>query len=86
MIARFNIIASDVFGEEDKARGYYVAKDRKGIEQNIPLLGISIAVVPMNKPHVQHAGKVAEVAAELKKLAKKSNESCYVIDRRGSKE
>lgn len=86
IIARFNVIASDVFGEEDKAKGHYVAKDRKGIEQKIPLLGISIAVVPTNKPHVQHTGKVAEVAAELKKLAKKSNESCYVIDRRGSKE
>jgi diguanylate cyclase (GGDEF)-like protein len=86
IIDRFNVIASDVFGEEDKARGYYLAKDRKGIEQKIPLLGISIAVVPTNKPHVQHTGKVAEVAAELKKLAKKSNQSCYVVDRRGSKE
>jgi len=86
IIDRFNVIASDVFGEDDKAKGYYLAKDRKGIEQKIPLLGISIAVVPTNKPHVQHAGKVAEVAAELKKLAKKSNESCYVVDRRGRRE
>ncbi len=83
IIDKFNVIASDVFGEEDKANGYYLAKDRKGIVQKIPLLGISIAVVPTSKPHVQHAGKVAEVAAELKKLAKKSNESCYVVDRRG---
>jgi diguanylate cyclase (GGDEF)-like protein len=86
IIDRFNVIASDVFGEEDKAKGHYVAKDRRGIEQKIPLLGISIAVVPTNKPHVQHAGKVAEVAAELKKLAKKSGESCFVIDRRGGRE
>jgi diguanylate cyclase (GGDEF)-like protein len=85
IIARFNVIVSDVFGEEDKAKGHYVAKDRRGVEQKIPLLGISIAVVPTNKPHVQHAGKVAEVAAELKKLAKKSGESCYVIDRRGGR-
>jgi hypothetical protein len=33
---------------------------------------------------MQHAAKVVEVAAELKKLAKKSPESCYVIDRRRS--
>ncbi len=83
IIARFNVIASDLFGEKDKLNGYYIAKDRKGIEQKIPLLGISIAVVPTNKHHVRHAGKVAEVAAELKKLAKKSSESSYVVDRRG---
>jgi len=82
VISNFNVIESDLFGEEDKARGYYVAKDRKGQEQKFPLLGISIAVVPMNNPNVQHTGKVAEIAAELKKVAKKSPESCYVFDRR----
>ncbi len=82
IIANFNIIAMDMFGEEDKARGFYVAKDRKGEAQKIPLLGISIAVVPTDNPLMQHAGKVVEVAAELKKMAKKSSVSCYVIDRR----
>jgi diguanylate cyclase (GGDEF)-like protein len=82
MIDNFNIIISDLFVEEDKTRGFYVAKDRKGEAQRIPLLGIAIAVVPTNSPHIIHSGKVAEVAAELKKLAKKSNQSCFVIDRR----
>jgi len=82
IIANFNIIASDLFAEEDKARGYYVAKDRKGEPQQIPLLGISIAVVPTDNPLMQHAGKVVEVAAELKKMAKESGKSCYVVDRR----
>jgi len=82
MIDNFTIIVSDLFADEDKARGYYVAKDRKGEPQQIPLLGISIAVVPTDNPLMQHAGKVAEIAAELKKLAKKSNKSTYVIDRR----
>ncbi len=82
IISNFKVIESDLFGEEDKAKGYYVAKDRAGQEQKIPLLGISIAVVPVNNLNVQHAGKVAEIAAELKKAAKKSPESCYVVDRR----
>ncbi|HUJ19123.1 MAG TPA: diguanylate cyclase [Nitrospirota bacterium] len=82
IIANFNVILSDLFGEEEKSRGYYLAKDRKGEVQKIPLIGISIAVVPTNNSAIQHAGKIAEVAAELKKLAKKSQESCYVIDRR----
>ncbi len=82
LIANFHIIVSDLFGEEDKTRGFYVAKDRKGEAQKIPLLGISIAVVPTDNPLMQHAGKVVEVAVDLKKLAKKSEKSCYVIDRR----
>jgi diguanylate cyclase (GGDEF)-like protein len=84
IIENFDIIVSDLFGEDDKSRGYYVAKDRRGEVQKIPLLGISIAVVPTMNPLMQHAGRVAEVAAELKKLAKKSNKSHYVIDRRRS--
>jgi hypothetical protein len=85
IIANFSIIASDLFGEEDKARGFNAAKDRKGEAQQAPLLGISIAVVPKDNPLMQHAGKVAEIAAELKKLAKKANKSCYVVDRRRTK-
>lgn len=82
IIANFGIIMPDLFGDEDKARGYYVAKDRKGEEQQIPLLGISLAVVPTDNAKIQHFGMVAEIAADLKKVAKKSSGSCYVVDRR----
>ncbi|MDH4100670.1 MAG: diguanylate cyclase [Nitrospirota bacterium] len=84
IIANFDDIASDLFGDEEKAKGYYRAKDRQGKMQNIPLLGISLAVVPTNAPKIQHYGMVAEIAAELKKLAKKANKSCYVVDRRAA--
>ncbi|MBI5846463.1 MAG: diguanylate cyclase [Nitrospirae bacterium] len=82
ILDHFRIIVSDLFGEEEKARGSYRASDRQGNEQNIPLLGIAIAVIPMNTPKMTHFGKVAEVSAEMKKFAKKSGESCYVVDRR----
>jgi len=84
IIDHFKVIVSDLFGEEEKERGYYCAKDRQGNEQEIPLLGIALAIVPMNAPKMTHCGIVSEVAAELKKLAKKSGESCYVIDRRAT--
>jgi len=82
ILERFSIIVSDLFMDEDKARGFYVSKDRKGEATTVPLLGMSIAVVPTDNPLMQHAGKVAEVAAELKRLTKKSNTNTYVIDRR----
>ncbi|MFA5073026.1 MAG: diguanylate cyclase [Nitrospirota bacterium] len=82
IIDNFSGVASDLFGEFEKKQGYYLAKDRSNQEQKIPLLALAIAIVPTNTPVMQHPGKVAEVAAELKKLAKKSARSSYVLERR----
>jgi diguanylate cyclase (GGDEF)-like protein len=84
VIANFTTIVADLFGEEEKTKGFYCALNRKGQEEQVPLLGIAIAIVPTHTAKMQHYGKVAEVAAEMKKLAKQSNESCYVIDRRST--
>ena len=82
IIRNFNIIVSDLFGEQEKSEGYYIAKDRRGETQHIPLLGIAIAVVPTSNPKIHHYGMISAVAAELKKYAKQSPVSRYVIDRR----
>jgi diguanylate cyclase (GGDEF)-like protein len=82
IIGNFGAIASALFEEREKSDGYFTATNRKGQEEKIPLLSIAIAVVPTDAPKLQHYGKVAEMAAELKKLAKKSNESCFVVDQR----
>jgi len=39
LIANFNIIVFDPFGEEEKAGGDHVAMGRGGVEQKIPSLG-----------------------------------------------
>jgi diguanylate cyclase (GGDEF)-like protein len=85
IIDHFKVVISSLFGDKEKADGYYISRDRKGREQQVPLMGIAIAVVPTDSPGVQHAGKVAEIAAELKKQAKKSQESCYLMERRKGK-
>ncbi len=82
VITHFDQIVQTLFDEATKQRGYYLALNRKGEEDHIPLLAISIAIVPMDSPAITHAARVAEVAAELKKLAKQNNGSSYVIDRR----
>jgi diguanylate cyclase (GGDEF)-like protein len=82
IIDNFAVIVSDLFDEEDKLTGFYIAKDRAGKERKIPLLGIAIAIVPANTPDMKHYGRIAEVAAELKSYAKKTPESRYVINRR----
>ncbi len=82
IIDHFSAITADLFEEQAKSDGYYTATNRKGQEEKFSLLSIAIAVVPTAPPVFNHYGKVAETAAELKKLAKKSNKSCYVVDQR----
>jgi GGDEF domain-containing protein len=82
IISYFDQIVLDLFDEETKAQDFYYGINRKGEMEQIPLLSVSIAVVPLNTPHIQHYAKVAEVAAELKKLAKDSKGSRYVMDHR----
>lgn len=82
IISHFDQIVRTIFDEETKERGYYLALNRKGEKEQMPILGISIAVVPMDSPAMTHAARVAEVAAELKKLAKGKEGSCFVVDRR----
>jgi GGDEF domain-containing protein len=84
IITHFNLIVPDLFDDATKQRGYYFGTNRKGEKENIPLLSLSIGIVPMDMPKLTHAAKVSEVAAELKKLAKDSGNSCYVVDRRSS--
>ncbi|NJD38307.1 MAG: diguanylate cyclase [Geobacter sp.] len=82
IISHFDQIVQTLFDEETKKRGYYVAHNRKGEKEQMPILAISIGVVPMDSPAISHAARVAEVAAELKKLAKGNQGSSYVVDRR----
>jgi len=84
IISYFDQIMLDLFDEETKAQGFFYGINRKGEGEQIPLLSISIAVVLLDSPSIQHYAKVAEVAAELKKMAKDSNGSRYVIDQRRS--
>lgn len=82
IIDNFTAVSLDLFEEQDKQNGYFLGKNRKGEEERFPLLSIAIAVVPTDSPKIDHCGRVAEMAAELKNLAKKSGRSCFVVDRR----
>jgi diguanylate cyclase (GGDEF)-like protein len=84
IINHFDLIVLDMFDEETKKRGCYSGTSRRGEKEDVPLLSISIAAVPMDMPKLRHAAKVAEVAAELKKIAKNSVGSRYVVDQRST--
>jgi hypothetical protein len=78
------MIVLDLFDEQTKQNGYYFGTSRKGNTENIPLLSLSIGVVPLNMPKLKHTAKVSELAAELKQRAKDTGHSHYVVDKRAS--
>jgi diguanylate cyclase (GGDEF)-like protein len=71
------------YNEADRKHGYIIGKDRKGLEQKIPLLSVSIGVVTNEFRKIEHVAQVSEVGAELKSAAKSMERSNYVRDRRG---
>jgi len=82
IIENFRLVVQDLFGDREKDNGFYLAKNRKGGVEEIPLLGVAIAVVPTDGDRFKHPGMISEAISELKKQAKKSAESAYVIGRR----
>lgn len=70
------------YDPEDRELGYIISTDRSGSENRFPIMTISIAVVHNTYRVIDHPGKVAQIAAELKKYAKAKDGSICVFDRR----
>ncbi len=67
---------------EDRKKGYIISTDRLGNINKFPIMTISVAIVHNTYRLIDHPGKVAQIAAELKKYAKAMEGSNYVFDRR----
>jgi diguanylate cyclase (GGDEF)-like protein len=84
IIQEFDSKLTSFYKEEDIKAGYIVGKDRKGVEQKLGLLAISIGIVSNGHQEISHVAQVAEIGAELKKFAKSFDESNFVRDQRKS--
>lgn len=80
----------DVFDElipfqysvEDRERGSFVGKDRRGNQYEVPLMTLSIGVVTNENRRLTHPGQISELATEMKSYAKTFPGSLFVVDRR----
>ena len=86
IVAEFEKGKVEFMSQEDIARGYLIAKNRKGEVAQIPLLGISVAVVTNEYRNFSHVAQLSQVAAELKHYVKGLGVSAYAKDRRRDKE
>jgi diguanylate cyclase (GGDEF)-like protein len=60
----------DYYSQADRERGYLISKDRRGAEQQSPLMTLSIAVVTTENRLLPHYGRVVRLASEVKRYLK----------------
>ncbi len=85
IIYDFDASVPSFYKEEDRNRGYIVAKDRKGVLNNTPIITISISVVTSQQRKIVHSAQIIQIAVELKAYCKTFPKSIYIIDRRREK-
>ncbi|MFA5090175.1 MAG: response regulator [Candidatus Omnitrophota bacterium] len=86
IIADFENTIPSFYNEEDRKNKYILAHDRKGVEQKISLLSISIGIVTNESRQIEHVAQVGEIGAELKAYAKSLERSNYIKDQRKGNE
>ena len=81
IIAGFDERIRKYYTEEDRSQGFFVGKDRKGIEQAFPLITVTIAIVTDDGSRFRSPLDMAETAARLKEYAKTLPGSNYATEK-----
>lgn len=84
IIDNFDSIVPNFYDTEDRKLGKICSVDRQGRACEYPLMAISIGVVVNTGGRIKHYGEVAQLAMNLKKKAKETPKSVYVMDQRQS--
>jgi diguanylate cyclase (GGDEF)-like protein len=82
VISVFNELIPLHYAVEDRERGFFVGKDRRGEEYEVPLMTLSIGVVTNERRSFVHTAQISELATEMKAYAKTFSGSIFVVDRR----
>jgi diguanylate cyclase (GGDEF)-like protein len=82
LIDHFDSQVPLLYDEQDRERGYVEATDRQGVAHRFPLMTLSIAIVTNQKRIIADEWEASAIAAQLKKLAKQSGRSSFIVDQR----
>ena len=63
--------ATEFYEPEDLERGFVRMEDRKGVLQDIPLVGVSVGIASSSRRAFAHYGEAVAVATEMKQFAKR---------------
>jgi PleD family two-component response regulator len=79
---RFDGSRPGFYESEDLDRGFIRMEDRKGVMQDVPIVGVSVGIATTARREFAHYGEAGAVATEMKQFAKRDGGSSYAIDRR----
>jgi len=78
IIQEYEIRIKQYYDPHDWNNKFVYTKDRNGNFNKIPLVALSIATIT-NENHIYHSiDEISKIAAEVKKLCKLQEDSCYV--------
>ncbi len=78
----FDGIAPSFYSKADRERGHIVSTDRQGNIRQFPFLSIAVGIVHNSTRPLHSFAQVSNIGTELKKGAKASDKSHYIVDRR----
>jgi len=82
IIADFSALLPTLHGSDDHAAGHYLAPNRRGQIEWLPLLSLSIAIVSTEVFNFESYPQLASIACEVKKAAKRQTGSSIARDQR----
>jgi diguanylate cyclase (GGDEF)-like protein len=81
-VAFFDKGIHSFYNETDARNGYMESINRRGENQHIPLMSVSVAVVTNKTRDFRSVAEIIQIADEVKQYLKSREGSCYAIDRR----
>ncbi|MBN1621212.1 MAG: response regulator [Endomicrobiales bacterium] len=82
VISDFSKDTHKYYKDVDKERGYITTFNRKGVQEDFPLLTLSIGAVSTENREITHYAQMVDILNELKKHAKLQPGSVLVKDKR----
>jgi len=84
VLEQFSIESAQMYHPAERERGFIIAENRQGEQMHFALMSLSMAVVPCEPRLYESHVVIAEVASEVKHLAKRQGGNSIVVNRRQS--
>lgn len=82
IVKAFDNIIPTFYDSSDRERDFILSTDRQGNKKAFSMMSISIGIATNRFFNFSHFGEITEIASKMKAQAKKTNNSCYRMDRR----
>jgi diguanylate cyclase (GGDEF)-like protein len=84
IVRRFDEAVPGLYDPDDRRRGHILIVTRRGGEQEVPFLSISIGVATTAKRSFRHFAEAVAIATEMKSFTKGTAGSSWAVDRRNA--